>query len=477
MYKPLSDSKADQMIKLAIGCWALSCIYGPLGVIAQTFLIMRLVWLCDVKVIPALIICHFTGGNITFLAKYAVLLKIGITLSPAQMCLFAMFAYVVVSVMRSRFDTSTLLFICLWLPAFAPAWIMSLSAYFNNMRSLWTWPIFDVLIPVGYLWAVLAGRTWESGKLYFLKRIIVLFSMLAILRTLKVVTVWNFALTPAVICLYLLSLQLKLGTRYTVLSAAASLAGLCNLLFARYFAIEADAGYAGTAELGSSFSQIGVCAFSVFLAFGIKCRIIGKGFVRILPYVLIAITTSILLYAVSTQEKYGLVDQQYETIEGRWNAKLFNDRGTVWKEGLEEVKTPPYFIKDLRVFIDYDAVIGKDASGHYLRGYGLKLLPHNQVLYLLGRDGWWLGLTLCIFMWWMHIRAVNKATQFGDDPVFMVYFIPVSMGLFHILGLTGQSTCSAALQTHGFESTIVCGIIYGAIAERERCMRMFRREF
>ena len=242
------------------------------------------------------------------------------------------------------------------------------------------------------------------------------------------------------------------------------------------YPIEAEAGYAGTAELGSSFTQVAVCAFAVCLAIGIKWKIIGNGIVRIMPYILITMTTVMLFYAVSTQEKFGLVDQEYDTMEGRLNAKLFNDRGTVWKEGIQEAKTSPYFIKDLRVFIDMNAVVGRDEQGRYIRGYGLKLLPHNQVLYLLGRDGWWLGLVLCIFMWWMHIRAVNKATKFGDDPVFMIYFIPVSMGLFHILGLTGQSTCSASFQTHGFESTIVCGIIYGAITERERLMRMYVRK-
>lgn len=476
MPRIITDREADRFIHIALFCWLLSCIYGPLGVVAQTFLIIRLVWLCDVKVIPALLICHFTGGSIKFLAKHAVLLKIGITLSPAQMCLFAMFAYSLAALMRRRYDNSTLGFIFLWLPAFAPAMIMSFSAYFNNMRSTWTWPIFDVLVPAGYLWAVLAGRTWESGKVYFLKRMLVLFSMVSILRTLKIMLTWNFALTPAVICLFFISMQLKLGFRYTMLAAVGSFAGLVNLLFARYFAIEAEAGYAGTAEIGSSFTQVAVCAFAVCLAYAIKCKLIGKGIVRILPYVLIAMTTAMLFYAVSTQEKFGLVDQEYDTVEGRLNAKLFNDRGTVWKQGLEEVKASPYFIKDLREFIDMNAVVGRDEQGRFLRGYGLKLLPHNQVLYLLGRDGWWLGLVLCLFMWWMHIRTVNKATKFGDDPVFMIYFIPVSMGLFHILGLTGQSTCSASLQTHGFESTIVCGVIYGAVAERERLMRMFGRE-
>ena len=473
MYKEVKEAQADSMIKLALGCWFLSCIYGPLGVIAQAVLIVRLIWMCDVKVIPALIICHLTGGTITFLSRRYVLLKLGIVVSPATVCIFAMFFYVVASLLKSRFDNKTIGFAALWLPALVPAFVMSLSAYFNNMRSLWTWPIFDVLVPAGYLWAVLAGRTWERGKMYFLKRMIVLFSSMAILRTLKIIGIWNFALTPAVICMFLISMKLKLGPKYTALAAAGSFAGLLNLLFANYFAVEAETGYAGAAEIGSTFTQVAVCAFAVFLSFCISCRAVGRGIVRILPYVLVVMTTSMLFYAVSTREKFGLVEQNYETMQERWNAKLFNDRGSIWAEGLEEVKTPPYFFKDLRAFIDMDAVVGRDEQGRYLRGYGLKLLPHNQVLYLLGRDGWWLGLVLCCFMWWMHVRAVNASTQFADDPVFMMYFIPVSMGLFHILGLTGQSTCSAAFQNHGFESTIVCGLIYGAVMERIRLARMF----
>ena len=477
MNKGLTDKQADQAILLALVCWGLSCVYGPLGTIAQAFLIISLVWKCDVKVIPALIICHFTGGTLRFLSGRYVLLKLGVIVSPSTVCIFAMFAFVVVSLMQSRYDNSTLAFACLWLPALIPAFYMSLTAYMNNMRSLWTWPIFDVLVPSGYLWAVLVGQTWESGKGYFLKRILVLFSMIAILRTLKVMGVWNFALTPAVICLFFISTQLKLGPKYTTLAAVGSLAGLFNLAFANYFAVEAETGYAGAAELGSTFTQVAVCAFAVSLSFGIKCKVIGRGGIRMLPYILIVMTTAVLFHAVSTLEKFGLVDQKYETITERWNAKLFNDRGTAWSGGLEEIKTPPYFIKDLRTFIVDDAVVGKDISGKYIRGVGLIVPPHNQVLTLLGRDGWWLGLVLCWFMWWMHIRAVNKATLYGDDPVFMIYFIPVSVALFHILGLTGQSTCAANMNNHAFESTIVCGLIYGAVAERERLMRMFGKRF
>lgn len=474
MHKEVTEAQADSMIKLALGCWILSCIYGPLGIIAQTFLIIRLIWMCDVKVIPALIIAHYTGANISFLRSQVVLLRLGILVSPATVCIFAMFGFVLMAIFRGRYDNKTLGFITIWIPAIFPAFYMSLTAYFNNMRSIWTWPIFDVLVPSGCLWAVLAGRTWEAGKRYFLTRMLVLFSLLAIFRALTIFRGGAFSLTPAVICLLLISLKLQLGLRYTLLASLGAAGGLFTLIFSNYFAVEAETGYAGTAELGSSFTNVGVCVFAVGLAVAIKNRIIPKVAVRVLPYVMIVLTTSVLLYAVSTRQNFGLVSQDYQTIQERWNAKLFNDRGTVWGEGLEEAKTPPYFIKDLRAFIDFNAVIGKDEEGRYITGYGLKLLPHNQVLTLLGRDGWWLGGVLCLFMWWMHIRAVKAALYCSEDPVFMIYFLPVSMALFHILGLTGQSTCSAAIQNHGFESTIVCGILYGAASERARLVSIFR---
>lgn len=472
MNKDLTDKQADQMILFALVCWGLSCVYGPIGTIAQAFLIISLIWKCNVKVIPALIICHFTGGTITFLSERYVFLKLGILVTPATVCIFAMFAFVLISLLRHRFDSSTARFMCLWLPAFLPALVMCIHAYMSGMRSMWTWPIFDVLVPSGYLWAVLAGRSWENGKLYFLKRMLVLFSVIAILRTLRIVGVWNFALTPAVICLFFISMRIKMRSSYTMLAGIGSMAGLVYLVFANYFAVESETGYAGTEELGSTFTQVAVCVLAVGLSFAINHKIILRGIIRVLPYALLIATTLMLFYAVNTHEKFGLVDQQYRTLAERWQAKLFNDRGTIWTEGLQEIKSPPYFIKDLRSFIVDDAVVGKDKSGKYLRGVGLKLLPHNQVLYLLGRDGWWLGLVLCWFMWWMHVRAVNKATQFADDPVFLLYFLPVSMALFHVLGLTGQSTCSAAFQNHGFESTIVCGLIYGAVTERVRLARM-----
>ena len=475
MGKEVTEAQADKMILFALACLPVSCVYGPLGTIIQSMLVIYMVWKCDVKLIPAMIIASYSGLNVRMFSSRFVFLKIGITVSTPQMCLFAMFFFVLVSLMRRRYDNPTAGFSVLWLPIFVPALIMSISAIMGGMRGHWTWPIFDALVPAGYLWAIVAGRTWEQGKVYFLKRMLVLFSIVAILRTLRILNVWNFALTPAVICLCFISMRVKLGLGYTMLAGIGSLAGLFNLVFANYMAVEADRGGAGTAELGSTFTNVGVCFFAVGLSWAIANKIIQRSIIRVLPYVMIVITTVILFYAIGVHEKSGLFEQNYATILERLQMKLFNDRGTVWSEGLKEVKTPPYFIKDIRVFIIYDAVIGKDDNGKFIRGYGLKLLPHNQVLTLLGRDGWWLGGVLCIFMWWMHIRTVNKATLFSDDPIFMLYIIPVSMALFHVLGLTGQSTCAANLVNHAFEATIACGIVYGAVSARERERRKYRR--
>ena len=88
MNKGLTDKQADQLILFALVCWGLSCVYGPIGTVAQACMIISLIWKCDVKVIPALVICHLTGANITFLSGRYVFLKLGIIVSPATVCIF-----------------------------------------------------------------------------------------------------------------------------------------------------------------------------------------------------------------------------------------------------------------------------------------------------------------------------------------------------------------------------------------------------
>ena len=56
MGKEVTEAQADKMILFALACLPVSCVYGPLGTIIQSMLVIYMVWKCDVKLIPAMII-------------------------------------------------------------------------------------------------------------------------------------------------------------------------------------------------------------------------------------------------------------------------------------------------------------------------------------------------------------------------------------------------------------------------------------
>ena len=184
-----------------------------------------------------------------------------------------------------------------------------------------------------------------------------------------------------------------------------------------------------------------------------------------LPVLIVAVNLSFVNYVISTQDsaKRRDVTFQYETLEERFTAKLFGDRASVWTMGWEEMKTPPYFIKDMRAFLMFSEK----------EGWGMKLLPHNQFLTLLGRHGWWLGLTLAIFIIWVWGRALKALYYCMDDPLLYTVFIPTGLAIFAVVGTTGQAVVGSALWSNSLTCIIMPAIIYGVWQERRK-MGLFR---
>ena len=130
----------------------------------------------------------------------------------------------------------------------------------------------------------------------------------------------------------------------------------------------------------------------------------------------------------------------------------------MWTMGWEEVVTPPYFIKDLRAFQGYSEK----------NGVGMKILPHNQFLTLLGREGWWLGLTLSVFIIWVWSRAIKALYYCMDDCLLYTVFVPVGLSIYTVVGITGQAVVTSALWANSLACIVMPAIVYGVWKERRK---------
>ena len=126
--------------------------------------------------------------------------------------------------------------------------------------------------------------------------------------------------------------------------------------------------------------------------------------------------------------------------------------------GWEEIKTPPYIFKDMRQAYEYKP------NGMA----GAKLLPHNQFITLLARDGLWLGGVLSFFIIWVWTRAFKAMTFCRDDLLICMVFIPVGVAIYFILGITGQCVVTAELWANSLVCLIFPAIVYGHWLQRQR---------
>ena len=210
---------------------------------------------------------------------------------------------------------------------------------------------------------------------------------------------------------------------------------------------EVDLGH-----VGSTFTRMTIFAMAFMMSWMFR-RGILRNFMRIIPMAMFVVNILFVTLVVTTQSGNQAKDvtMNYSNLEERFTYKLFGDRATVWTMGWEEVKAAPYVFKDLREFIVFDPK----------RGATMKLLPHNQFLTLLGREGFWLGLTLSLFIVWIQVRAFRCFAQMEGDKLFASVFLPVSSSVFFAVGITGQTVLSSNMWGDGLATIVMPGIVYG----------------
>lgn len=464
----MTDKKADQWLLFAFFAWMVACVVPPIGLILQFIGIGALVFSCNVKAIPAMLLLVLGKGSLVRVGG-VMAMRFGITLSPDSLLVILMFVMTVWNLLKNRYDRGATLFAwLLWFPCIVPALWMSFEARAWGLIGIWSGPAMDFLIPSLFYWGMLAARTYEEGKAYLLTRLLAVLFVIGCLTAAYQVFFFSFIDYPLMFCMAIYYLRARdWRTRkgkvwaYLLFFVAAFL-----LVFFRAINIRAAGEVVGTADkYGSTFSRMAVVAAALFFAFTIR-RGSSRALIRSIPILMVVVNVAFTAFVLTTQQGTNRVDAAYDPdtgdMESRLKYKLWGDRASVWQMGWDEMQTPPYFIRDLRQFMVFDAKKG---------GLAGKLAPHHQFITLLSRDGYWLGAMLCVFIVWAWMRAMKGLSYQLDDTIQTVVLVPAGLAVFFVVGVTGQSVVSGGLWGNSVACIIFPGIVYGSWLERRRRAR------
>ena len=463
MRKILTDQQADQYLFIAFCAFALSCVHPGLGLLLQLPLMCVIIWRCDVKTLPALMVVMLGKYSLRMFNGMAVVLRIGITLTPSNLFIMVVFIFAALKILQGRYDNGSKFLAFIWLPSIIPAFIISFMAKRNGISGIWADPILSCFAPSLYYWGMSMGDTYAEGRDYLLKRLTLVFFIVNILMLSLVLQIFTYTANILPICLAIYYSRSKEGFGIKALSYAGAGLAWLSLVFLRYMYL-IDVGSERVEH--STFTSIVVVGLGVALAYSL-CRKIPKAVARALPYWMVVANISLVAFVVSTQSGNDYVDAEsvrdYQNTKERFTYKLFGDRAGVWKEGWNDCKSPPLVFKDMRQFVFYSS-----------RGFTNKILPHNQFLTLVARYGWWLGLTLAIFVCAVQVRAFRKVDELSFDQAIYIVIVPVGAAIFAVVGTTGQAVATAALWSNSLACYVLPGVVYG-YSEWLRKMKFQRR--
>jgi len=455
MLRVMSDRQADAWLWFALFAWVVTCVHQALGMVMQVPVIIYLVSRCDMKALPALMILMLGPKNIAALSETTYALRLGITITPMSCFSLSTFFFVLYRLVTNRYDRATSAFGWFWMLSAIPAFWISFQAKSFGLQGIWSGPVMSFLAPAVYFWGVSMGCTYEQGRHYFVIRILWVMMLYSLGFLLLLMAGFTFIPSVMILCL---AMYMQMGQEYShsrFIAVVAVLISLAWLLFGRAKGLEAAGlDVAEADKIGSTFSAMAVVALGVLLSVEIS-RNFMRRFARILPILMVVANVILVSFVITTQAGNRAKDvddsKKFQTLQNRFMYKLFGDRATVWAAGWEDAMTPPYIIKDLRIFYTGDAAGGQ----------GMKLLPHNQYLTFASQNGWWLGLVLSLFIIWVQIRAFRVMTYLPQDKFISKVVVPVGASIFCVLGLSGNSCLGGDLWGNGLATSVLPGVVYG----------------
>lgn len=460
---PERTASAFFFVSLAI--LALNCVSQILAFPFQCALIIYAVVKCDIKLFPGMFLLMLDKSDFPPLQAQVIKFNLGFSVSPTNVFLITVFFFSLISVVRRVYDGRTLAWFLPWLTCIVPALAMALPARSQGLASVWQTPIIQFMTPAVYFWGICVGRTWEHGKRFFVDKMVLVLAVLNILELFSVFHIFTFAEHVTMLALLAGCLILRSGLGTKVLALIGGLFAVANVLLGRYMNMLEDKGYATSAEMGSTFTRVMVVVLGVMMIRLFWRKQVQRTIIRLIPYIALVGCLCVFVYAVGRARSMNMsdaVENKYQTWLERFEFKLVGDRGSLWSTSLDYVFEKPLFFRDLmnQMVLTPNPQVGQ-------MELGMRVLPHNQVLTLLVRDGWWLGLVMVFFLWWSHIRTFNAASDMVDDKALLCTLLAPYGAIFIAVGLTGQSVLFYIFCGNGMVTLAYPGIIYGALSWRK----------
>ena len=441
----------------------------------QCALIIYAVAKADIRLFPGLFLVMLDKSNFPFFGAAMVKLQVGFAISPQNIFLLMCFAVCIFGIVRQWYDRSTLIWFIPWLLCIIPALAMAMPARQKGLTMLWQTPLVAFLAPSLYFWGIRVGKTWDVGKEYFISRMILILATVNGLELIGLFHIFTFAEHITMVSLCFACFLLPKHMLYKVASVIGAAFAMGCVLLGRYMNIVASQGYSSSAEIGTTFTRLLIVIVGIaFLIYLLKHNM-SKSIIRGIPYMGLVFCICVMSYAIGragSTKQSDVVENKYQSFLERFEYKLVGDRGAVWSEGLRETLMPPYFIKNLddQLVMGYNYATGKIEPM-------VKLLPHNQVLTLLARSGWWLGLFMVLFLWWTCTRAFKSVLSMLNDKILLCTLLAPYAVIFIIVGLTGQTVLNHLFCSNGLVTMIYPGIIYGVWQKRQQLRFMSARRW
>ena len=199
----ISDSTADRALLFAVFAWLVSCVIPPIGMLMQLPLIAYFTWKADIKGIPALLLLALGRQNLAFFdMEGQVALRLGFTLNPMIIFILFSFLIAVTNIVKGRYDGASRLFAVFWMLSIIPAAIMSYEARVNGLMGYWASPVLDFFIPSVYFWGLTVSRSYEAGKEYFVKRLVLVLIAVEALQFVRIMKLFTFSVSGLIISFY-----------------------------------------------------------------------------------------------------------------------------------------------------------------------------------------------------------------------------------------------------------------------------------
>lgn len=421
----------------------------------------------DVKLLPGLYITLLDSAYFTFTSAIGILkFRFGIPLSVLNVFLIIMFLYTVWGIMQSWFDKKSLQFLPFWVSMIIPALVIARRGQLDGVASNWQTPLIYIMIPSLYFWGMRVGRTWDRGKDFFIRRFCIIFAIQLVLEIFKLYSPgcqFQNHIIPFAFGFVLVFMNRSFFWKFV--GGFAMAVSVYAVLFG---SVESNVQMYGLSEdtaVVSTFTRLFVLLIGAFLVFT-SGKMLRGHLLKVFPWAMLFLCSIVFAYAViragtSNQNEVirTMSDSKHTGMLARFEMKLVGDRGAVWRNAVDnELFQSPLIFKRLKDKEVFDPVLGRSIT---------IMAPHNQFLTLVCRMGWWLGLGMALFIWWMHVREFNAAMCIDNDRVTLITLLAPSAAIFVAVGLTGQHIFTQMWHASSMASMTFPGILYGAVKARQ----------